>query len=157
MKDDSCAEYGVKFSPPPLNGTIYDEQLAYILRCRPERAEPEKDAAYVARSLRHEYLDLLRCVRERGCDAFSACDQLRQHGSLGDTICARQRACGSPCLSGVADQDMVDLINVEQGYLRPALVAELQRCSQETDCKVAAACWEALKPAVGIGEYPAQP
>lgn len=156
-KDDSCAEYGVEFSPPSLNGKIYDEELAFLGLCFPDSEAPQESAAYAGRSYRHEYLDFLTCVRERGCTAVDSCDPLFKLGDLGDTICARQAACGNDCLTGVEARTIGHYLNLEEGYLRPALVAELRRCSQEPDCKVATACWEALKPAVGIGDYPAQP
>lgn len=153
-KDDSCAEYAVDFSPPPLNAAIYEGVLAFISSCAPDFELPEAAATYRARSYRHEYLDVLACYRERGCDAYDECDHLSRPGSIGDAICARQRACGSDCLAGTDDALIVDGINGEEGYLRPALVAELERCSQEPDCKVATACWKALQPALALGKYP---
>jgi hypothetical protein len=140
--------------PPPVNQELYDETLAYLARCYPDDRDPQALAEYYSRSLRHEYVDIMKCIGANGCVSGPSCPVVAGLGTVGDVICARQRACGNRCHKVLDDDDAAGLLNDGEAGFRPALVAELRRCANESDCDVAMACWEALQPTVYFVCYP---
>lgn len=151
--DTACAKQGVRFQPPRLNDELYRENLLLQKQCSPDQEPSEAAAEFVARSFGVQALDLMRCVRAHACD-LEPCVEGISPGTLGDVICARQRACGASCDPILDDATTAASVNRIEPYLRPGLIAELKRCVNETDCNIATACWDALKPAVDLGDYP---
>ncbi len=118
-----------------------------MAECSPN-APAEPSVQFMARSFRHEYVDVLRCVREHDCDGHG-CGSGTKDGTVGAAICQRQDECGSPC-----SQEDPGWLNMNEFQMRPELAAQFWRCAREADCAVAIACWQALQPAAGIGNYP---
>jgi hypothetical protein len=152
---DQCATQGVRFEPPPFNPELQELALRALKLCSPEASVDLTSAVvnFYGRSIRHEYAAVFECALAKGCDAFEECDTYPTNGSVGTALCARQKACGTPC-SALGDTSMAEYINTLESVLRPALVTELARCARETDCAAATACWAALQPALGLADYP---
>ena len=152
---DECAERGIRFDPPPFNSELQLLAFREVQLCEPEAsgAAISKLVNFYGRSFRHEYAAVLKCVLAKGCDAFEACDTFTANGSVGTQLCARQRACGTPC-ADFEDFSTAAYVDSLEPVLRPALVAELARCSREADCAAAAECWAALQPALLLADYP---
>jgi len=86
--------------------------------------------------------------------ASTDCALVLPLGTIGDEICARQQACGQQCHPLLDDDALTaTAVNIEEPHLRPALIAQLKRCAHEPTCAIATACWEALQPAVFLGNY----
>jgi len=143
----------VKFEPPLLDAEIYERTIAYLAQCAPDAADPESLAELYGRSFRHEYADFLECRRNNDCQLTPACHAIKGKGTVGDAICARQNACGEPCFGAIDDEEIASGIDEWEPLLRPALAAELRRCSREPDCEIAKGCWKALQPAVALASY----
>jgi len=152
---DECVKRGVTLQPPPLNQELFAETLTYLAQCNPSYGDPPALAEYYARSFRHEYVETLKCTIANGCADTADCEHYSGIGSLGDTICARQQACGKLCDDDLPDSTAAGFIDVEEARYRPALVEQLRRCASEASCDIATACWDALKPAVYLERYPA--
>lgn len=154
---DECATQGVRLAVPPLNVELRDLAAGNIVQCHPDSPSSETWVALVAHAFRHEFAEVYRCVETKGCAAFDTCDTFPFDGTIGTAICDRQRECGVPCAEALSDQETAQLVNGFESVLRPGLVEEFRRCSRETECTLATACWEALKPTVGLAEFPSQP
>lgn len=155
---DECAAQGVRFDPPPLNTELRSLSVSKLNQCQSLLSADNiaKLADFHARSFRHEYASVLECILAKGCGAYKECGAVAANGSVGTALCARQQACGTPCAAVGSDHTATYIDGLEP-FLRPALVVELTRCSRETDCATATACWNALRPALGLAEYPTRP
>jgi len=151
-----CAEATVRFAPPPRNDELYAEALSFERQCHPEVAAPEEHADFIARSDRHEYLDVLKCFEANAC-VTTDCVGMLEPTPVGQAMCDRQRECKNPCTVSEGRDLEAAIVDHNAPMLRPALVSELRRCAAEPECTVATSCWNALKPAVGLGTYPMSP